>query len=479
MLRGTAVAASLTMLIGCGGDTAANANKQSNFAGAALRFSIEKGSPLAEALRLRIPEWEARTGAKVTVTEDDVVDPAADLAACSGTALAALPGRRAVSSDMKRDPEIGFVHIPYLHQTAFGARAGQTVAIPLAAEIFLLWRRADLFADGKLKAAFQKEFNAPLDPPKTWDDYVRIAAFFQKSKAVKFGCVEAFGPDADGLRGYFARAAAFSEDPRAVPLDVDDGRPRLGDADFLKAAENLLVTLPHSPAAGGKAVTIQQAREIFAAGDAAMILVAAPPTSHPSIKSDAKFADKLAVSSLPSSPEVFGLKTKSWRPRMERNREVPEAPFLARTGHFVSVSKNSNNAAATESLLAFLTSTKDNAYIVQGARLGLTPSREELLNDSGRFAGGYGLPGKLTSEYFSLVRESLRPSRWATDLRVAKPDAFLQSLGDQLQNAAAGKVSVADALKNADRQWSAEISKRGDAFVEEFRMGQGFSPRIK
>jgi hypothetical protein len=34
-------------------------------------------------------------------------------------------------------------------------------------------------------------------------------------------------------------------------------------------------------------------------------------------------------------------------------------------------------------------------------------------------------------------------------------------------------------LKNADRQWSAEISKRGDAFVEEFRMGQGFSPRIK
>src|SRR5687768_1263429 len=74
---------------GCGGDTAVN-QRNPTFAGVTLRMSIEKGSPLSEALRLRVPEWEARTGAKVETTEDGVVNPEADVAACSGATLANL-----------------------------------------------------------------------------------------------------------------------------------------------------------------------------------------------------------------------------------------------------------------------------------------------------------------------------------------------------------------------------------------------------
>jgi multiple sugar transport system substrate-binding protein len=469
----------LTVLSGCGGDTAVKKSDGPTFAGVTLRMSIEKGSPLSEALRLRVPEWEARTGAKVETTEDEVVNPEADVAACSGATLANLSQRRAFSNEFKKNNDVGFLHIPYLHQTAFGARNEAAVAFPLAVEQLLLWRRADLFADEKLKTAYQKEFKTPLAPPKTWDEYAQIASFFQKAKAVKFGCVEAFGDDADGLRGFFARAASFSEDPRSTPFDVSDAHSRLADPEYQKAAENLSASLANSPVAGGKPVTMQQAREIFAAGDAAMILSPVPPTSHPSLKTAPGFTDKLAVSALPSSVDVFSGKSKTWRPRQLKGQEVPSAPYFAATGYFLSVAESTKNHAAAENLIAFLGSMKDNAYLVQGARLGLTPAREEMLNDSGRFAGGYGLPGKVTADFFELVRVNLRPSRWATDLRVAYAKAFLRPLGEQLKATVAGSIAIPAALRNAHRAWQREIGRRGDAFIDEFRMSQGFSKRIK
>ena len=466
-------------LVGCGGDSAVKKSDEPSFAGVALRLSIEKGSPLSEAIRLRVPEWEARTGAKVETTEDDVVKTDADVAVCSGVALADLAQRRPFSSEFKKKADVGFVHIPYLHQTAFGARNEATVAIPLAVEQFLLWRRADLFADEKLKTAFEKEFKAPLAPPKTWEEYVRIASYFQKSKAVKLGCVEAFGDDAEGLQGFFARAASFSEDPRSTPFDVTDAHSRLTDPEYHKAAENLLASLSHSPSAGGKPLTLQKAREIFAAGDAAMILSPVPPTSHHSLKTAPGFTDKLAVSALPVSTEVFSGKAKAWRPRQLKGDAIPAAPYLATTGYFLSASETTTNPAAVEHLIAFLCSTKDNAYLVQGARLGLTPAREEMLNDSGRFSGGYGLPGKATADYFELVRQNLRPARWATDLRVVDAKAFLKPLGEKLQKAAAGSISATEALQKSHQTWQSEIARRGDSFVDEYRMSQGFSKRIK
>jgi len=469
----------MALAVGCGGDTAGQKKDQLDYAGVTLKLSIEKGSPLSEALRLRVPEWEARTGGKVETTEDDTVNAGADVAACSGTTLAELPHRRALSADFRKKTEVEFLHIPYLHQTAFGARAGSPIAVPLVVEQLLLWRRADLFADEKLKATYQKEFNKPLAPPATWDDYARIAAFMRQSKAAKFGCVEAFGGDAEGLRGFFARAASYSEDPRGTPLELEDARSRLGDPDYQKAAENLLESLKSSPATGGKLLSLLEARAIFAAGDAAMILCTAPPTSHPSLKIAPGFADKLAVSSLPTSLDVFSLKSKTWRSRQLKGEEVPSAPYLATTGYFLCVSETTKNSKAAEDLVAFLSSVRDSAYLVQGARLGLTPAREEMLNDSGRFSGGYGLPGKLTADYFTLVREGLRPSRWATDLRVEQGNSFLKPLGEQLRAAAAGKVAVSAALQDAHRAWQKEIARRSDSFVDEYRMSQGFSPRIK
>ena len=187
----------------------------------------------------------------------------------------------------------------------------------------------------------------------------------------------------------------------------------------------------------------------------------------------------LAVSALPTSAEVYGAKSNAWRPRQLKGQEVPSAPYFATTGYFLSAAESTKNPAAAENLIAFLASMNDNAYLVQGARLGLTPSREEMLNDSGRFASGYGLPGKVTADYFELVRENLRPSRWATDLRVADAKGFLKPLGERLRAAVAGSVAILAALQNAHQAWQKEIATRGDAFVDEYRMSHGFSKRIK
>ena len=210
-----------------------------------------------------------------------------------------------------------------------------------------------------------------------------------------------------------------------------------------------------------------------------MILVVVPPTSNPSLKVGPGFTDRLAVSTPPTSDEIFDAKSKTWRERRMKGNIDPIAPYYATTGYFLCAAESTKNALAVENLIAFLASVRDNAYLVQGARLGLIPAREEMLNDSGRFSSGYGLPGKLTADFFALIRDNLRPLRWATDLRVANAKSFLKPLGEQLQRAVAGTTSAATALQKAHQAWQKELAARGDVFVDEYRTSHGFSPRIK
>lgn len=50
-------------------------------------------------------------------------------------------------------------------------------------DMFALYYRKDIFEDPKLKEAYQAKFNAELAPPKTWDEYNRIAQFITDQMA--------------------------------------------------------------------------------------------------------------------------------------------------------------------------------------------------------------------------------------------------------------------------------------------------------
>nr|WP_245652374.1 sugar ABC transporter substrate-binding protein [Rufibacter tibetensis] len=55
--------------------------------------------------------------------------------------------------------------------------------------------RKDLFEDPSEKEAFRREHNLELAPPGNWDDFVRIARFFQRPEQGLYGSVFAAFPD--------------------------------------------------------------------------------------------------------------------------------------------------------------------------------------------------------------------------------------------------------------------------------------------
>jgi multiple sugar transport system substrate-binding protein len=50
-------------------------------------------------------------------------------------------------------------------------------------DMFALYYRKDIFEDPKMMEAYQSKFNAPLGPPKTWEEYAQIAQFITDQMA--------------------------------------------------------------------------------------------------------------------------------------------------------------------------------------------------------------------------------------------------------------------------------------------------------
>ena len=50
-------------------------------------------------------------------------------------------------------------------------------------DMFALYYRKDIFEDPKMMEAYQAKFNAPLGPPKTWEEYAQIAQFITDQMA--------------------------------------------------------------------------------------------------------------------------------------------------------------------------------------------------------------------------------------------------------------------------------------------------------
>ncbi|MCA5004732.1 extracellular solute-binding protein [Sphingobacterium bovistauri] len=55
--------------------------------------------------------------------------------------------------------------------------------------------RKDLFQDPKEKENFQKQFKRPLKVPKTWDEFLQVASFFNRPEQNLFGTIFAGYPD--------------------------------------------------------------------------------------------------------------------------------------------------------------------------------------------------------------------------------------------------------------------------------------------
>ncbi len=158
------------------------------------------------------------------------------------------------------------------------------IGIPFYNNTMLLYYRKDLFDNKDLQAAFQKQYNKPLEVPKTWADAVDVAKFFTKKdnpqSPIDYGIGLMF-PRTHTI--FYMYPLWFSDYRRSAaglkaygPVDLNygdyftsDKKPAFANQDGVNALKDMMALMPYAPDPLGS--DYGETMQAFAAGSTAMV----------------------------------------------------------------------------------------------------------------------------------------------------------------------------------------------------------------
>ncbi|MBN9118127.1 MAG: extracellular solute-binding protein [Planctomycetes bacterium] len=257
------------------------------FDGRALTLSCPDAA-MADAVTPMVRAWEARTGATVTVHRGPMnPSDAADVGIIPSGELGAWaePGHlSAVPAKLRSDAAFQWTGL----LPAYGERlvewGGQTLAVPLTGDGYVLVYRADRFAEKSAADAFFARHTRPLAAPSTWEEFADVAALF--AGLDKRPSLPPLPSDPERLFDLLSRVAASfdrsalndfqlaaqtAKDREALAFQfaVTTGKPRLQSSGYVNAADWLarLRATNVLPAPGGAddpAAALSEGRAVMA-----------------------------------------------------------------------------------------------------------------------------------------------------------------------------------------------------------------------
>ena len=160
--------------------------------------------------------------------------------------------------------------------------------------------RKDLFEDPNEKQNFKNQFGYELNPPKTWEQFVQIAEFFNRPEENLYGCVFANFPDGHNMVFDFClqlwtRGGSLLDDQNKININHSQAVDAL---DFYrKIVNNKNAVHPKSKSFGSV-----EAGLAFAEGQAAMAINWFGFASMCEVIPESKVKGKVDITELPSDP---------------------------------------------------------------------------------------------------------------------------------------------------------------------------------
>lgn len=330
---------------------------------------------------------------------------------------------------------------------------GEYVAVPIDGDMHIGAYRLDLFDDPATRAAYREATGQHLVPPATWEEYLRIAAFFNgrigpDGKRLR-GTAEAFHPAGQRIWSVFSHVAAYAVhrearasmffDPDTMASTIDTPGWVRGVKEYLQARD----------AAGPDADDLHSAdvRRVFTDGEAAMAidwtdigpLAAGPNSSVP--------GGQVGFFALPGTDEAWNPSHGAW----EKQREVWRVPYLAFGGWVAAVPASAPHRDAAWDYVSWLASPANSAHDVLDGYSGINPYRRSHLIDPDAWASA--LSRRAAEDYLDVIRGALASPVLARDLRLPGTAAYLEALDRQIGRALSGEVSVETALRTAAAEW--------------------------
>jgi multiple sugar transport system substrate-binding protein len=331
--------------------------------------------------------------------------------------------------------------------------SGEYVAVPIDGDMHIGAYRADLFRDPAVRAGFRRWSGHELEPPATWEEYLRIAAFFDgrpgpDGRRLR-GTVEAFHPAGQRIWSVFSHVAAYAVhreagaamffDPETMASTIDTPGWVRGVKEYLQARDR----------AGPDANELHSAdvRRIFAEGGAAMAIDWTDIGPLSAGTESAIPGGEVGFFPLPGTRETWNPARNAW----ERQAEVWRVPYLAFGGWVAAVPMSAAHRDAAWDYVSWLASPSNSARDVLDGYSGINPYRRSHLVDLDVWSSA--LSRTAAQDYLRVISEALDSPSIALDLRLPGTAAYLDALDRQIGRALAGEVAVETALRTAAAEW--------------------------
>ena len=179
---------------------------------------------------------------------------------------------------------------------------GKVYALPIDGDVHMLMYRKDLFNHPEEKAAFKAKYGKELMPPKTWDDWLQIGAFFTRQKGEKlagkvldrnfYGSAE-FAKRGFSFAWFVDRWASFGE-----PYFDENMKPLVNSKNAVKGLQNFVDSLNNAPP-DVRAYGYDELRDAFLKGTVAMVVQWTDVPKKGADPSQSEIAGKIGVGRVP------------------------------------------------------------------------------------------------------------------------------------------------------------------------------------
>lgn len=449
------------------------------FEGVELNILTFTGPQIAEPLQRRGPDFEALTGAKVNVIivpfaelySQILTDAATGTNSYDGWVFAPqwmvdyiTPGYIEDLTDrVANDPSIQWDDIAPFFRDFSATYGGSIYTIPLDGDFHMLYYRTDLLAD------------AGLEPPKTWDEYLKVAAAFHGKDLNGDGdpdygsCIS----KARAQQSYWfitdvvaslVQSQGTSQGTFFIP---DTMEPLVDNAAFRKAMEIYKETGKYGPP-DELNLNVGDTRSLFTSGRCALSMdwgdigsLAIDPTTS-------VVADKTGAAITPGSTEVLDWATGEMVPCDETTCPyaidgVNHAPFAAYGGWSGGINAAADDLKkdAAYAFFSYMAQPAQANEDVTIGRTGFNPYRTSQFLNREEWVKA-GMSPEFASNYLGAIEASLASPNMVLDLRIPQNQRYQQVVLDQaVSQYLAGEIDLETAVKQIYDGWQAITDELG------------------
>jgi multiple sugar transport system substrate-binding protein len=357
-----------------------------------------------------------------------------------------------VAAQIEMNDYVGYLQAPV------GTWDGKTYRISIDGDCHNFNYRTDYFEDEELAKAWQDEgHDGEWGVPKTWQQVQEVTKFL---KGKQVGGFDAYGY-LDPLKGwggfgfYFlgSRATAYAKHPDdpAWLFDVDTMKPRVNNAAWVRAIQDVLDVLDAQPPDQINADPGTTGFQQFLAGTGSMLSWWGDIGSNAKTSDSSVIGDVVGFDILPGSDDVYNHTTGQWDTLPDGPNYAPNMAYIG-WGIYVMARVDSDpvKQKAAWSAAAHL-GGKDISLWCAAYPSGFQPYRNSHFNIEEWVAAGYD--EAFISDYLASQADSYNHPNAAIEPRIPGIFQYYSVAEDELAKIYAGQFDAQTGADNIAAAW--------------------------